>query len=41
MPERAQEVGMILYRGLDSVAFADIADHVPEIIPRGLPGYVR
>ena len=41
MPERAHELGHIIYRGVDSVLWAYLSSEVPEIIPRGLPGYKR
>jgi hypothetical protein len=41
MPERAHEIGILLYRGLDSVQFAYLTDAIPELIPRGATGYVK
>lgn len=40
-PARAQEIGMIIYRGTDSVTWSYLAKHIPEIIPRGVPGHRR
>jgi hemerythrin-like domain-containing protein len=40
-PQRAQEIGMYLYPTLDSVAWVFLAREMPEIIPRGLPGFTR
>jgi hypothetical protein len=41
MPSRAQEIGLMLHRGLDSISWAFISEQIPEIIPRGLPGHKR
>jgi len=41
LPERAQHIGEMIYRGLDDAEWAAIAKDVPEIVPRGLPGWVR
>lgn len=41
MPERAQQIGAMLYRGVDDVTWTRLAFEVPEMIPRGLPGHVR
>ena len=41
MPERAQQFGAIVYRNVDSVMWARLSRAVPEIIPRGAPGYSR
>ena len=32
MPEMAQEIGAIIYRGCDSVLYASLADEIPEMI---------
>lgn len=40
-PDRAQELGLICYRTLPSVDWAFLAKEVPEIIPRGVPGWKR
>lgn len=34
-PERAQEIGLHIYRTCDSVTYAQLADDIPEIVPRG------
>lgn len=34
-PSRAQEIGLILYRSLDSCTYTSLAEEMPEIIPRG------
>jgi hypothetical protein len=41
MPERAQEIGLIVYRGVDSVTWSFLAAEIPEMVPRGLHGYKR
>lgn len=41
MPERAQEIGLIVYRGVDSVMWAFLAKEIPEMIPRGVKGFRR
>jgi len=41
LPERAQHVGEMIYRGLEDADWTAIAKDVPEVIPRGLPGWVR
>lgn len=41
LPERAQHIGEMIYRGLEDAEWSAIAKDVPEIIPRGLPGWVR
>lgn len=41
MPERAQEIGLIVYRGVDSVMWAFLVSEIPEMIPRGLEGYKK
>jgi hypothetical protein len=40
-PERAQEFGMTIYRGTDSVTWCYLAKHAPEIIPRGVKGHKK
>lgn len=40
-PAVAQEIGMCLYRHCDDVHWAFLSERMPEIIPRGLPGYRR
>lgn len=41
MPERAQQLGLMVYRVVDDVTWVEVARDLPEIIPRGLPGYRR
>ncbi|CBJ26922.1 Glutaredoxin glutaredoxin/malate transporter fusion protein [Ectocarpus siliculosus] len=41
MPERAQLVGLMVYRVVDDVTWVQLAYDLPEIVPRGLPGYSR
>lgn len=38
-PAVAQEIGLCLYRHCDDVLWAFLSERMPEIIPRGLPGY--
>jgi tellurite resistance protein TehA-like permease len=38
-PERAQLIGLIIYRGVQNWMWALLVDDIPEIIPRGLPGW--
>lgn len=41
MPERAQHVGLMVYRVVDDVTWVQVARDIPEMIPRGLPGHRR
>jgi tellurite resistance protein TehA-like permease len=41
MPERAQQIGAIVYRNVDAVMWERLRTEVPEIIPRGAPGWKR
>ena len=41
VPEHAQQVGDMVYRGVPDTTWAVLAVDVPEMIPRGLPGWVR
>lgn len=41
MPERAQEIGLIIYRGIDTVTWSFLASEIPEMIPRGIAGYKK
>lgn len=41
MPERAQEIGLVIYRGVDSVLWALLVAEIPEIVPRGLRGHKK
>eukprot|EP00041_Stephanoeca_diplocostata_P019409 m.418837 g.418837 ORF g.418837 m.418837 type:complete len:1030 (-) comp21294_c1_seq7:310-3399(-) len=40
-PERAQQVGTIVYKNCDAVMWEVLAQDIPEIIPRGVPGWRR
>lgn len=39
--ERAQHVGAIIYKNCDAVMWEVLIENVPEIIPRGVPGWRR
>jgi hemerythrin-like domain-containing protein len=39
--ERAQQVGGIIYQTCDAVMWEVLVEEVPEIIPRGVPGWRR
>ncbi|CAM9403100.1 unnamed protein product, partial [Choristocarpus tenellus] len=41
MPERGHQLGLMVYRAVDDVTWVEVARDVPEIVPRGLPGYSR
>ena len=41
LPERAQQIGMIVYRNVDAVMWERLRVQVPEMIPRGAPNYRR
>merc|ERR1719231_1957530 len=41
MPYRCQMIGLILYRGCNDILWSDIAQEIPEIIPRGINGWRR
>eukprot|EP01084_Bolivina_argentea_P173271 300113_1 len=41
MPYRCQMIGLIVYRGCSDIVWADIAQELPEIIPRGITGWRR
>ncbi|GAX15836.1 hypothetical protein FisN_2Lh445 [Fistulifera solaris] len=41
LQERAQQIGAILYRHTDAVMWERLTREVPEIIPRGVPGWRR
>lgn len=41
MPERAQQIGAIVYRNVDAVMWELLSFELPEIIPRGVPGWKR
>jgi hypothetical protein len=40
MPERSQQVGLYVARGVDPVVWSDITADMPQIVPRGMPGWV-
>ena len=39
VPDRAQEIGLIVYRGVDSALWSFLVEEIPELIPRGLSGW--
>lgn len=39
MPERAQQIGAILYRNVDAVMWERLRASLPDIVPRGVSGY--
>jgi hypothetical protein len=41
MPERAQQIGAILYQHVDAVMWEQLRFEVPEIIPRGASSWKR
>lgn len=41
VPERAQEIGLIVYRNVDRATWLALTQELPEIIPRGLAGHQR
>ena len=41
MPDRAQQLGMMVALGVDPVQWRRITDELPELIPRGAPGWER
>jgi hypothetical protein len=41
MPERAQQIGSIVYRNVDAVMWERLRIEMPEIIPRGAPNWQR
>eukprot|EP00961_Rhodomonas_salina_P268276 3625638-Rhodomonas_salina.1 len=41
MPERAQQIGAIVYRNVDSVKWEMMRIEVPEMIPRGAYNWRR
>jgi tellurite resistance protein TehA-like permease len=41
LPERAQQVGAIVYRNVDAVMWERLREDVPEMIPRGESGWWR
>jgi len=40
-PDRAQEIGILCYRTLNSLDWSFVSKELPEIVPRGLPGWRR
>ncbi len=41
LPERGQQLGMMVGLGVDAVQWRRITAELPEIVPRGAPGWVR
>lgn len=41
VPERAQQIGLMVAAGVDDVQWLRITNELPEIIPRGADGYER
>mmetsp|Transcript_24506 Transcript_24506/g.68292 ORF Transcript_24506/g.68292 Transcript_24506/m.68292 type:complete len:995 (-) Transcript_24506:304-3288(-) len=41
LPERAQQIGMIVYRNVDAVMWERLRVQVPEMIPRGAHNWMR
>jgi hypothetical protein len=41
LPERVSEVGLMLWRTVDSADYAALADEMPELRPRGDPSGAR
>jgi hypothetical protein len=41
MPERAQQIGAMVYRNTDAVMWERLRVEVPEIIPRGVQNWRR
>lgn len=41
MPERAQQLGLMVYRVVDDVTWVEVVRDLPEVVPRGLHGYRR
>jgi hypothetical protein len=41
VPERAQQIGAWLALGLDAPTWARLTAQVPEIVPRGAPGWKK
>lgn len=41
MPERAQQLGLMIYRVVDDVTWVEVARDLPEVVPRALPGHHR
>jgi hypothetical protein len=41
MPERAQQIGAMVYRKVDAILWERLRCDVPAIIPRGVPHWKR
>eukprot|EP01062_Namystynia_karyoxenos_P077583 TRINITY_DN783_c0_g1_i1.p1 TRINITY_DN783_c0_g1~~TRINITY_DN783_c0_g1_i1.p1 ORF type:complete len:1020 (+),score=346.29 TRINITY_DN783_c0_g1_i1:97-3156(+) len=41
LPDRAQHIGEMIYRGVEDHEWSALVADVPEIVPRGLPGWSR
>ena len=41
IPERAQQVGAIVYRNVDPILWLRLRFDFPEMVPRGVPGWRR
>jgi hypothetical protein len=41
LPERAHQIGRIVYRNVDAVTWERLRVEIPEMIPRGVPNYRR
>ena len=41
MPERSQHIGAMVYRGCSPTLWALLKVEVPEMVPRGAPGWQR
>jgi hypothetical protein len=40
-PQRAQEIGLHVYHGVDSVTWMALAREIPQIVPRGAVDFKR
>jgi hypothetical protein len=40
-PNKAQELGLALYKGLDDTTWAFLTEKIPQLIPKGLHGYKK
>lgn len=41
MPERCEQVGMMIALGVDPVMWQRLTDEIPDITPRGMAGWSR
>jgi hypothetical protein len=41
MPERSRQIGLMLSLGLDQVTWQRVAEDLPDLVPRGMPGWRR